>query len=62
LQEGRVKAANAVDHIKPKAKGGTDDLANLQGICRACHLNKSLTDQGYRRKRAIGLDGWPVEK
>lgn len=26
-----------VDHIKPRAKGGTDDLENLQALCTACH-------------------------
>jgi 5-methylcytosine-specific restriction enzyme A len=29
----RVSPATAVDHIIPKAKGGTDDLANLEAIC-----------------------------
>jgi 5-methylcytosine-specific restriction enzyme A len=61
LKNGRVTSANAVDHIEPKAKGGTDDLANLQSICRSCHLDKTMTDAGHRRKLAIGADGWPVE-
>lgn len=60
LKNNRATAAHAVDHIIPKAKGGTDDLSNLQAICRACHLDKSLRDQGRRRKRPIGLDGWPI--
>jgi 5-methylcytosine-specific restriction protein A len=56
-----VTPAHAVDHITPKAKGGTDDLHNLQAICRACHLDKTLRDNGRRVKRRIGVDGWPIQ-
>jgi len=33
-----------VDHIVRKADGGTDDLNNLQGLCKACHQDKTLTE------------------
>jgi 5-methylcytosine-specific restriction protein A len=59
LKENRVTPAHAVDHIVAKARGGTDDLANLQAICRACHLDKTLTDSGRRKRVTIGQDGWP---
>ncbi|MBX9348753.1 HNH endonuclease [Chromobacterium vaccinii] len=29
-----------VDHIKPLSRGGTDDLANLQFLCRPCNSAK----------------------
>lgn len=32
---------HAVDHIVPKAQGGTDDHANLQSLCTDCHTIKS---------------------
>lgn len=38
---GRVTIATEVDHILPKAQGGTDDDENLQAICRACHQTKT---------------------
>lgn len=59
----RTTIATAVDHILSKAKGGTDDLANLQPICRPCHGRKTIEDGGGRpsRKRAISSDGWPIE-
>jgi len=33
-----------VDHIVPKARGGTDDRENLQRLCRACHARKTLRE------------------
>jgi 5-methylcytosine-specific restriction protein A len=60
LRKNRVTAAHAVDHIKPKAKGGADELTNLQAICRACHLSKTLEDCGRRVRRRIGVDGYPI--
>lgn len=38
---GHVTTATQVDHITPKADGGTDDLSNLQAICRECHDAKT---------------------
>ena len=57
---GRVRPANEVDHVIPKAKGGTDDPSNLQAINDACHRVKTQLDNGATPKPRIGLDGWPV--
>lgn len=38
---GRIKVANDVDHIIPKAKGGTDNLNNLRAINSECHKAKT---------------------
>lgn len=43
-REGRITIANAVDHIKPKAQGGTDDPTNLEAICVDHHREKSLRE------------------
>lgn len=29
-----------VDHRIPKAQGGTDDLCNLQAVCKQCNRSK----------------------
>jgi len=46
-------AATEVDHIVPRAAGGTDDLDNLRAACPKCHKTKSEADRlaGYRRTR-----------
>lgn len=41
LRAGRNTEAHAVDHRLAKAQGGTDDPANLEAICRACHATKT---------------------
>jgi len=33
-----------VDHIVPVALGGTDDLSNLQALCKPCHRRKTSSD------------------
>ena len=43
LKNNRVTEFNAIDHIIPKAKGGTDELSNLQCICNECHKQKTST-------------------
>ena len=57
LSRDRVTPANQVDHIVPRAKGGTDDLSNLQSICEPCHKLKTIQDNG-RKQRLTRDDGW----
>lgn len=37
----RVTMDLELDHIKNKAKGGTDDESNLQSLCVPCHKEKT---------------------
>lgn len=38
--------ATDVDHITPKARGGTDDVDNLQPLCHECHSRKTALEDG----------------
>lgn len=58
---GRVRVATEVDHVVPRAKGGTDALANLQAICTPCHKAKTIADAGGKPRVRIGVDGWPAQ-
>ena len=55
---------HAVDHIKPKAKGGTDDEDNLEGLCADCHDAKTEREakegQGARPRPQFDDKGFPV--
>lgn len=44
LRTQRVTVATQVDHIIPKAAGGTDDESNLQAICVPCHAEKTARE------------------
>ncbi|WP_020201879.1 HNH endonuclease [Cupriavidus sp. WS] len=48
----RVRVAKEVDHIVPKAQGGTDDDDNLQAINRDCHKAKTLRERTPPRSAA----------
>ncbi|WP_238541912.1 HNH endonuclease [Acidovorax sp. CF316] len=51
---GRDTEATQRDHIVPLAEGGPDDATNEQGLCDACHEEKSLQEALRGRRRA----GW----
>ncbi len=38
-----------VDHKKPKAMGGSDDLANLRLLCRTCNQRQAIEKLGLQR-------------
>jgi 5-methylcytosine-specific restriction protein A len=43
-----------VDHVIPKASGGSDLMDNLRTLCRSCHSRKTvLVDQGGGFKQIV---------
>src|SRR5678816_3571044 len=40
-----------VDHIIPRAEGGTDDLSNLQWLCTSCHSVKTKAESKRGQQR-----------
>lgn len=59
--QGKVTEAAQLDHIDPLIKGGKDDTSNLQALCVSCHKIKTAEDFGHRKRRKIGIDGFPIE-
>lgn len=41
---GRVELATQRDHVISLAEGGKDDETNEQGLCDACHREKTLAE------------------
>ena len=62
LAKGKYTPTTEIDHIRPLFKGGSDDRANLQGLCDECHRIKSAKDTGKvaAPRLVIGEDGWPI--
>ena len=51
-RNGRLTQAYAVDHIIPKAQGGTDSEQNLEAICYKCHKIKTQKESQNIHKPA----------
>lgn len=49
LKRGMYIQAREVDHITPKAVGGTDSDDNLMAICKDCHKVKTLQEAAQGR-------------
>lgn len=59
--ELRVTLATHVDHIVPKATGGSDDPSNLRALSAECHKRITMEQFGKTPRPSIGVDGWPTE-
>ena len=57
-----------IDHIVPRSRGGTNDLSNLQALCRYCNRSKgNNTDETKSDIRALrrkngGRDGYGTDE
>lgn len=53
---GRAEATD-VDHVLSRAKGGSDEAANLRSLCHACHSRKTcVVDGGLGRPKATEVE------
>jgi len=50
---GRVVVATDVDHIQPKAQGGSDAFSNLRPLCHSCH--SAITSKGSWSTSRVGV-------
>lgn len=46
--KGYARAATQLDHIVPLIDGGKDDESNYQGLCEACHTDKTAREAKAR--------------
>lgn len=58
--KGRVKPANEVDHIKPRAQGGSDADENLQSLCKPCHSRKTAQTTHRVGDKGFDCEGNPI--
>ena len=43
--------ATEVDHIRPRAIGGGDELENLRSVCHRCHVSRGMDESGRSPSR-----------
>ena len=59
-REGRIAAAEELDHVVPLHRGGSNDESNLQGLCKRCHLAKSNAERNAKPKGG-DVNGMPTD-
>ena len=46
LRDGKIVEGTEIDHIIPRAEGGTHEPENLELLCHECHRHKTQTQLG----------------
>jgi Restriction endonuclease len=62
-RKGQLRVGNQVHHRKPKARGGSDDMSNLETLCVDCHEAAHAEANGHAvaRRYRVALDGTLIE-
>lgn len=55
---GEAAARLEIDHVKPRERGGSDDLDNLRPLCPRCHKRKTSRETSWRAKAARVAADW----
>jgi 5-methylcytosine-specific restriction endonuclease McrA len=50
---GRNDVTLTVDHIVPLVMGGSNDISNIQPLCRSCNCSKQAKNIDYRPDKGI---------
>jgi len=45
-----INPSTTTDHIVPKGQGGSNDRANLRGLCARCHARRSQAQAAAARR------------
>ena len=45
-EHSELMQSNEVDHITPLKDGGTNEMTNLQSLCKSCHSKKTAVEDG----------------
>ena len=57
----RISRSFEIEHMTPVTRGGSNDMDNLQGICRPCNKRKGvLTDGEFRTRYARLVPATPL--
>lgn len=52
-RHGLVRIGEELDHIVPLWKGGSNDPANLQWLCKPCHAEKTAREAAERGRGGV---------
>lgn len=62
-RKGRLTVGTECHHVTPKARGGTDDMGNLEWTCHDCHEEADAAALGRTAPKRchVALDGTITE-